>query len=908
MAGTVCSKCNVGWEIHSHERYCGYCGCRVFDFAVRWEEEPLLYIGDSTDTHELTILVDNSGACPIMFQPIQTKQEKAVQFSEKYKQPFQVKAGQSRSIEIQVNSANLALSPETINVRAQEALPNLEGTKSLTLRALPRPDFKLTPRPAVVRYLKDTEKVVVDLHVEVLQSQFSIDAIKFSSGWISRVGVSRERHEKEGGKKSVRLEIDCGKLSDGLHSATLNFELRGFSQPIEQQIRIQAEVLPEPPRLLMSHANWEIIQDRSKSYTLTLQNKGECPLTVKGITISDPPDLARLLNVDFPINIEGGEHQNVEVLVSAEDIEPETYPINLTVLSNCETNPQYQGILNVTVKQREEYPHYLAIDFGTTNSCCAYTDLADYKLELIEIDGKANPLDIIPSSIVYHSCPINGKRYHVGYDAETYRTSEIDGPYYITSVKRWLGYEWKRPFPNNLKLQPRDVVSDILKHIINQAEAHLDTLSTKSKITRCVVTHPTMFSRKQQEDLRLAYKEIGITDLILIDEASAASIGTIFQRMEETPPDDYRLLVYDFGGGTIDIVLSQVTRNGNETKIEPLVRGGNPRYGGDDVTQAIVDFILRELKQRIQTGHPGLSVDVPYLKLKEIPKPAAHPEIDKAARYNTHHLYSQAEKMKRELSENSETTGTFTGLECVVGNDLRPVESLPPGNIDIKISEEQLQSLIGTELKKTFDDIDAMIADNGAQLPDVVILAGQSSKMPLVKKMMRTHFKEQYGIDIDIHLGERSKACVVMGAAQYALNYSLPATEGGGIKAVDLANKTYSRLGIVRRSGIKPIFDEIIPREQLIPKAKIVDFPLLGPTVTIDVREHFGTDNDLGKAESIGNYTLALPPDVPATELRKARLKMEVKIDGDIELTVLVNDAEYQSTVQKKKPAFVDGI
>ena len=42
------------------------------------------------------------------------------------------------------------------------------------------------------------------------------------------------------------------------------------------------------------------------------------------------------------------------------------------------------------------------------------------------------------------------RAYHVGYEAENYRTTEIDGPYYISSVKRWLGYNWERQFPNNL--------------------------------------------------------------------------------------------------------------------------------------------------------------------------------------------------------------------------------------------------------------------------------------------------------------------------------------------------------------------------------------------------------------------------------------------------------------------------
>ena len=910
MTGKVCSKCDVGWMIRSHERYCGYCGCQVYDFSAKWEKEPLLYPGDGSDTHELTILIENNGACPITFQPIQTKRKKAIQFPEKYKNPFQVKAGQSHPIKVQVKPANLALHPETIIVSAQDVLPSLEGGRSLRLQALQRPDFKLVGSTNV-RYRKDTEKVTLGLRVEVLKSRFYIDNVKLSPGCIRRIGFSKECHEKDQSMKSIHLELDCSKLKNGVNSETLRFKLRGLSKPIEKTIRVQAEVEPEPPRLFVQKMNLEVTQDWEKTCTLTLQNRGEQPLTVQHIVFNDPTGLVRLSNIDFPINVEGGGHQNVDVIISANNIASATYPINFTIISNSEAAQQYQDVLNVTVKQREEYPHYLAIDFGTTNSCCAYIDLDTYESKLIPLDSKANFPDIMPSSIVYHSRPINGNKYRVGYEADTYRTSEIDGSYYITSVKRWLGYKWEHPFPNNLKLQPCDVVADILKHIIDQAENHLDTETTRSKITKCVVTYPTMFSREQQKDLRRAFEKINITNLALIDEASAASMGTIFQRGGEHR-DNYRLLVYDFGGGTIDIVLSQVTSDGNNLTIEPLAHGGNPKYGGDDVTRAIVDFVLNEFKQQIQRANPDLRFDIPHLNPRKIWESSENPKIDKAARDNTNRLYLEAEKMKRELSEKPETTGTFTGLESAIGSNLSTVESLiQPNEIDIKISQRQLQSLIGSELKRTFTDIDTMIADNDAQIPDIVVLAGQSSQMPLVKEMMTIHFQERHETDIEIHLDERPKACVVMGAARYGLNRALSGnTKGPKVQPIELANKTRSRLGIAQMSWEGPVFGEIISKGKRIPDESfaIMDFPLSEPMVVIDVREHFGVGDELSKASPIDIHTFIFPKKTTRTALQKARLKMAVKVNGNIEITALVDGIEYESIVQKKSPAFVDEI
>lgn len=926
MAGTVCSNCNVGWEIFAHERHCGYCGCATFDFSVRWQDEPLFYSAfkNDTATREVTLLVENTGSCPMTFQPIQTKHQLV---DAAYAQPFKVNAGQSVAIAIRVDAGKLTLQPEDIRVRVQEAFSNLEE-KSVPLRALPEPAFKLLPNPSVARYRKGTETMDIELRVEVTRSQFDISRVQFSPGKIKSVRFMKGRYKEGDAAKRLRLVVDCRKLRDGVNEEPLKFYLQGLAEPIAQTVRIQAEVEPEPPKLFVPKATLEITQERERTHTLTLQNQGESLLKIQKIDIEGQPGLVNLPDVKYPIEIEGGSHKNVEVLISGVGIEPGAYPIGFTITSNCETSPRYRDeLLNVRVEKLEEYPHYVAIDFGTTNSCCAYIDADTFQSKLIPLGGEASSPEIIPSAIVYHSRPTNETSYSVGSAAENYRTSEIDGAYYITSVKRWLGYQWKRQFPRDLELQPRDVAADILRYIITAAEAHLDTLTSQSKITRCVATYPTMFTLQQREDLRLAFEKNGITELILIDEASAASIGTIFQRCEEPPSDNSKLMVYDFGGGTIDIVLSQVTNTGNEILIEPLVRGGNPKYGGDDVTQAIVDFILAECGKRIQHANPGIRFDIPYLKRRKILQPSGEPAVDKANRENAF-VYDAAEEMKKGLSEKSEVTSRFLGYLQVkvgdnvstlenllrqhtlatprIGNDGSPLETPAQPELTVELSREQLQTLIQPELNQTFAEIDEMLADCGGAPPDIVVLAGQSSIMPLVKEMMDAHFQERYQTRVDIHLATHPKAYVVIGAAQYGLSQTMPGE--GRISPVNM-ERTRARLGVVKQSWGNLVFDEIIPQGTLIPSESFeTDFPLPAGTTFVDVREHFGTAKNLGETAQVASYTLELPEEVPDAALRKARLKMAVKASGEIELIALVDGQEYPSTVQRVIPAFVDEI
>ena len=921
MAGTVCSNCNVGWEIFAHEPYCGYCGCSTFGFSVRWKETPLFYSSASA-TREATLLVENTGSCPMTFQPLQTKHQLV---DAAYAQPFKVNAGQSVAIAIRVDAAKLTLQPENIRVQVQEPLTNLKG-EPLRLRALPEPAFKLLPNPIMARYRKGTETMNLELQVEVTRSQFDISRVEFSQEKIKSVSFMKGRYKEGDTAKRVRLAVDCRELRDGVNEETLEFYLRGLAEPIAQTVRLQAEVEPEPPKLFVPKATLEITQERERTHTLTLQNQGESPLKIQEIAIEAPPGLVSLPDVKYPIEIEGGSHKNVEVSISGIGIEPGSYPSWFTITSNCETSPRYRDeLLNVTVKQLEAYPHYVAIDFGTTNSCCAYIDVDTYQPKLIPLRGAAGSPEIMPSSIVYHSRPATEASYSVGTAAEDFRTSGIDSPYYITSVKRWLGYQWHRQFPRELALQPLDVAADILEYIVAEAEAHLDTLTSQSKITRCVVTYPTMFTRQQREDLRLAFEKIGITELILIDEASAASIGTIFQQREEPLRDNSKLMVYDFGGGTIDIVLSQVTNTGSEILIEPLVRGGNPKYGGDDVTQAIVDFILNECGKQIRDVNPGIRFDIPYLKRRKILQPSGNPAVDRASRENAF-VYDAAEEMKRGLSEKSAVTSRFLGyLQVKVGDSVSTLEGLlrqqqtravphtetletpTQREITVELSQAQLQTLIQPELNQTFAAIDEMLADCGSAPPDIVVLAGQSSKMPLVKEMMDAHFQKKYQTRVDIHLAEHPKACVVIGAAQYGLYQTMPGE--GRISPVNM-ERTRARLGIVKLSWGKRVFDEIIPQGKLIPDESVetTDFPLPAGTTFVDVREHFGTANDLGETSQVASYTLELPEDVSRAALRKARLKMAVKASGEIELIALVDGQAYKSTVQHVSPAFVDEI
>ncbi len=907
MTNAVCSKCDVGWLIHTHDKYCGYCGCQVFGFSVNWDKEPLIYKGDDAEIHDLTIVVKNDGAYPITFQPIQTSHNTTIQFPQGNDAPFEVTAGKAHEMPIQVKSASLARSSEVITVRAQDAPKNINSEKSLTLQTQPMPEFRLTPNPVIVQHRRGVERVEKDLHLEVLEGQFTIKFVNVSSNCIKDFKCPTGLYEAGSTSKRLLLDIDCNKLTDEVKTVKLRFELNNLSNPIEKEIHVHKEIIKEPPKLFIPPSTLDITQGRKKTHTLTLQNIGEQLLTIRKIVCQDSSNLVRLPDIVYPINIGKEAHENIEIQVSADGLDPATYPVNLTIHSNSEDISELKTELKVTVKELEDYPHYLAIDFGTTNSCCAYIDLETFEPNLIPLESQGKPPEIMPSTIIYHSQPKNGQKYKVGSGAETDRTSISDGPYYISSVKRWLGYQWHRNFPNNEEIQPSEVVSHILKHIIDVAEDYLDKKDIPSKIRKCVVTYPTMFLQKQRDALEQALKKIGITKFDFIDEASAASIGYIGNYLDKngTLPNDYRILVYDFGGGTIDIALSQVKNTNDVFTIEPLSLGGNRNYGGDDVTQSIVDYVLKVFGQRIQQAKENLLFEIPYYKQRKILNVSDDPKYDAVLISNSSILYRVAEQMKKELSTKTETEGTFQ-LQVIVDNNVLSLENLTDGNISIKLTESNLKDFTEVVLNETFADIDAMIDDNEGRPPDAIVLAGQSSKMPIVKKLMHAHLLKRYNKDIPINLAEYLKERVVTGAAQYVQSKRMIGTKFN----VDWVDKTRSRLGILVMSGTKTKFKELIPKGKIIPdeSSGTIDFALNSREVSIIACEHFGRDNELTECSNIGSYTPDIPDDLSEEAQNNASMQMSVDKNGEIKLIAYVDRKEYKFKVEKEEPEFVNEI
>merc|ERR1711920_64323 len=107
--------------------------------------------------------------------------------------------------------------------------------------------------------------------------------------------------------------------------------------------------------------------------------------------------------------------------------------------------------------------------------------------------------------------------------------------------------------------------------------------------TQAVITVPAYFNDSQRQATMDAGKIAGIEVLRIINEPTAASLAYgLDKKQNET------ILVFDLGGGTIDVSVLEV----GDGIFEVLSTAGDTNLGGDDFDKVLVNWLVADFKQR----------------------------------------------------------------------------------------------------------------------------------------------------------------------------------------------------------------------------------------------------------------------------------------------------------------------
>jgi molecular chaperone DnaK len=153
----------------------------------------------------------------------------------------------------------------------------------------------------------------------------------------------------------------------------------------------------------------------------------------------------------------------------------------------------------------------------------------------------------------------------------------------VTGFKRKMGTDYKYKL-HDKEFTPQQLSAFLLQKIKRDAEAFLG-----EEVKKAVITVPAYFNDNQRQATKDAAAIAGLEVVRIINEPTAAALAYGLDKLEK----EMRILVFDFGGGTLDVTIMEFGGGVFEVK----ATSGDTQLGGRDMDEAIVNYILRKFKE-----------------------------------------------------------------------------------------------------------------------------------------------------------------------------------------------------------------------------------------------------------------------------------------------------------------------
>jgi len=458
----------------------------------------------------------------------------------------------------------------------------------------------------------------------------------------------------------------------------------------------------------------------------------------------------------------------------------------------------------------------IGIDLGTSNSAAAA--LIGGKPTIIpSAEGATQYGKSFPSYVAF----TDDGEVLVGEPARRQAVTNPENT--ISAIKRHMGSDYKV----NIKgkdYTPQEISALILQKIKKDAEAFLG-----EPVQKAVITVPAYFDDNQRTATKDAGKIAGLEVLRLVNEPTAASLA---YGLDKTDEEDVNILVFDLGGGTLDVTIMEF----GDGIFEVKSTSGDTNLGGTDMDTALMKYLAEEFKK--ENGVDLLNDDQAAQRLREA-----------------------AEKAKIELST---TLTTDINLPFITATQAGPL------HLNMTLTRAKLEELVDGIVQKCGAPIKQAISDAKMANGDIdkIILVGGPTRMPIIQKYVEDFVGQKVERGID------PMECVASGASIQG------GVLAGEIDDLVLLDVTPLSLGIETMGGVAT---KLIERNTTIPTKKSQIFTTAADGQTsVDIHVVQGERPMANDNTTLGRFQLVGIPSAP-------RGTPQIEVTFDIDANGIIN-------------------
>ena len=490
----------------------------------------------------------------------------------------------------------------------------------------------------------------------------------------------------------------------------------------------------------------------------------------------------------------------------------------------------------------------LGIDLGTTKSAIAYLEGSTPEI-ILTPEGHR----LLPSIVAFTS---TGERL-VGQPA---KSQMITNPLNtISSVKTLMGKKYSEVEPylhefpfhiirhgedllrievNNQVYSPEEISAMILLKLKDAADRYLS-----DPIDSVIITVPAYFNDSQRQATKDAGSIAGLNVKRIINEPTAASLAYSIDLKKKA-----KIIVYDFGGGTIDISVLDV-QNGI---IKVLATAGNTHLGGNNFDIALTQKLTKEFadEHRIDLSR------------------------DKAA---LQRIREAAENAKIELSAVDECE---INLPFIAESEDGPVHLIK------YLRRSEFENLVKKDIESTLEICARALQNASLRKEDVdeFLLVGGSTRIPFVQQMVKEFFKRAPNRKVN------PDEIVAMGAAMQGSIIK------GDSKDILLLDVTPLALGVKTFGGA---FTRIINANTTIPTSRSLVFSTAEDNQTeVDIEIYQGEREIAEENKLLGKFTLL--------DIKRApRGVPRIEVTFSININGIMNVATMDLSTKNKKEVLI---